>query len=244
MKNLKHGDIQSYYNSLHKNGKSTSVIKKINKLVVPSIRHAAMTGEVIRDFSKLVVIPKDQNNEPKPLEIRPFTKEEQKIFEASIKNEPLSPLYLTALYSGIRQGELLALQWQDIDLKSKQIRVNKTYKVIKNIDTKKKRYRRATKNFCKHPGCFNPNSFGWLFKGIQTKNIRKNLKKVLGNCGIEDRRFHDLRHTYATRIFELGENAKTIQTILGHTDISVTLNTYTHVEESVSASAAERDKVQ
>ena len=81
------------------------IIKKINKLVVPSIRHAAMTGEVIRDFSKLVVIPKDQNNEPKPLEIRPFTKEEQKIFEASIKNEPLSPLYLTALYSGIRRGQ-------------------------------------------------------------------------------------------------------------------------------------------
>lgn len=72
---------------------------------------------------------------------------------------------------------------------------------------------------------------------LMVKFIRKKWSKLLDN---QHRRFHDLRHTYATRIFELGENAKTIQTILGHTDISVTLNTYTHVEESVSASAAER----
>ena len=46
---------------------------------------------------------------------------------------------------------------------------------------------------------------------------------------MEARRFHDLRHTYATRLFELDENPKTVQTLLGHSNIGTTLNTYTHV---------------
>lgn len=48
---------------------------------------------------------------------------------------------------------------------------------------------------------------------------------------MEERRFHDLRHTYATRLFELGESPKKVQTLLGHSNISITLNTYTHVLE-------------
>nr|WP_243122403.1 tyrosine-type recombinase/integrase [Clostridium septicum] len=65
----------------------------------------------------------------------------------------------------------------------------------------------------------------------------KLFKKILKDNKLEDRKFHDLRHTYATRLFELGENAKTVQTILGHSNISITLDTYTHVLEDMKVKA-------
>ena len=51
------------------------------------------------------------------------------------------------------------------------------------------------------------------------------------------RKFHDMRHTFATRLFELGEEPKTVQELLGHSTVSITLNTYTHVLEAVKQNA-------
>ncbi|MGL4605891.1 MAG: tyrosine-type recombinase/integrase [Eubacteriaceae bacterium] len=65
---------------------------------------------------------------------------------------------------------------------------------------------------------------------LDSSNVLKSLKKVYGSIGIpESKTFHDLRHTYATRLFELDVPAKTVQVLLGHSDVNVTLNTYTHV---------------
>lgn len=65
------------------------------------------------------------------------------------------------------------------------------------------------------------------------------FKNVLKENNIKIRKFHDLRHTYATRLFELDEKARTVQELLGHSDVSVTLNTYTHVL-NVKESAASK----
>lgn len=79
-------------------------------------------------------------------------------------------------------------------------------------------------------------------KYFDSSNIRKRLNKIINTVNsnekdkskiIKPRKFHDLRHTYATRLFELGEVPKTVQQLLGHSDISLTLDTYTHVLESV-----------
>ncbi|MEA4805364.1 MULTISPECIES: tyrosine-type recombinase/integrase [Acetobacterium] len=66
---------------------------------------------------------------------------------------------------------------------------------------------------------------------IDSSNVLQELKKVYASIGITDKTFHDLRHTYATRLFELGEPAKTVQELLGHSNVSQTLGTYTHVLE-------------
>lgn len=65
-------------------------------------------------------------------------------------------------------------------------------------------------------------------------------KKILKENNISNKKFHDLRHTYATRLFELGESPKTVQELLGHSNISITLNTYTHVLEDMKESAASK----
>lgn len=63
------------------------------------------------------------------------------------------------------------------------------------------------------------------------------FKKIMKNLNMENHTFHDLRHTYATRLFELKENPKTVQELLGHSSINITLNTYTHVLEDVKENA-------
>lgn len=67
--------------------------------------------------------------------------------------------------------------------------------------------------------------------------IGRQYKIILKNNNIPVRKFHDMRHTFATRLFELGEEPKTVQELLGHSTVSITLNTYTHVLESVKEKA-------
>jgi integrase len=81
------------------------------------------------------------------------------------------------------------------------------------------------------------NTFG---NYLDSSTVRKRLKKIFLECGLEDRKFHDLRHTYATRLFELEEKPKTVQALLGHSDISVTLITDTHVLDGMKEKAVSK----
>jgi integrase len=75
---------------------------------------------------------------------------------------------------------------------------------------------------------------------LDCSNVRKRFKRILVANGMQDKKFHDLRHTYATRLFELKEDPKTVQSLLGHSNISITLDTYTHVLDSMKERAASK----
>ncbi|MCB2301094.1 site-specific integrase [Clostridium tagluense] len=75
---------------------------------------------------------------------------------------------------------------------------------------------------------------------LDSSNVLKRFKKILNEMDIQDMKFHDLRHTFATRLFELGENPKTVQVLLGHASISITLDTYTHVLDSMKKIASQK----
>jgi len=72
---------------------------------------------------------------------------------------------------------------------------------------------------------------------LDSSNVLKIMKKILDKNNIQEKRFHDLRHTYATRLFELGENPKTIQKLLGHSRLAIILDTYTHVPDAMKEQA-------
>ena len=268
-------DIQSFYNKIYKKYKSISKLRNIHKLIAPCIRYAYNNNLIIKDFTSSIVFPKDNSvSTDKEDKINPFTLEEQKQFIKAIKGHELEMLFLTALNTGMRQGELFALKWGDINFEEGYISVTKNMKrvcdvsedgrgeskivvqtpktksSIRNIDipilfkNELKQYKlKQTKDLFKLGIKVSDNTFVFLSprnKHLAKTNVLKKFKKILKDNNIQDRKFHDLRHTYATRLFELGESPKVVQTMLGHSNISITLDTYTHVLEHTKKKAVDK----
>ena len=245
----------------------------MNKLVGACIRYAFDNDVIIKDFSRAIILPQATEEEKlkKKESVNPFTLEEQKQFIKAIKGHQYEMLFLTALNSGLRQGELLALTWSDIDFKNKFIKVNKNLSIVSEVSeegrgkssievqtpktkngqrtvdipellakqlkqykTTQSKYRLRMGDLYENNNLVFCDAFG---KYILRRDLLYIYKKILKENGIKSRKFHDLRHTYATRLFELGENPKTVQELLGHGSLSITLDTYTHVLDSMKGRA-------
>ena len=270
VKDITLNDIQTYYSNLLKKDTTVSTIRTINKLIAPSIRYAYNNNLIIKDFSKAIILPNEdeQTKLNRKNKVQPFSLEEQQKFIAAIKEDELEVLFITALNTGLRQGELFALTWNDIDFTNGYIDVNKTFKLVSDvsrdgrssakvqIQTPKslnsirkvnmpdflipilKTHRlKQSEMKLKLANKYNDNNLVFCNpygNYLDSSNVRKRLNKIIDkinsseddpNKHIEHRKFHDLRHTYATRLFELGEEVKTVQTLLGHSDSSITLDT-------------------
>lgn len=276
IKDINQTAIQKYYNSLIKKGVSASTVKQINKIIAPSIRYAYNNNLIIKDFTRAIILPTEKeetklNNKNK---IYPFTLEEQQQFIKAIKNHKLELLFITALTTGMRQGELFALTWNDIDFNNNTISISKTAKYIAPVSAegrgkgsiliqtpktensirtisipvflrdKLKQHRTIQlqnkiklANLYENNNLVFCNTFG---KYLDGSRVRKEFKKILVDNQLSIRKFHDLRHTFATRLFELGENPKTVQILLGHSNISTTLDTYTHVLNNVKENVSNK----
>lgn len=262
-------DLQEFYNQKFEE-KGENVVKNIHKIINPCVRYAFDNGKIMRNFASTVKIPKDLSQViDKHQKIRPLTIDEQMRLIDALKGHKYAALYNTALDTGMRQGELFALTWADIDFSDLTIRINKNHSCVKDIVTKKQvNYTTNTKTaksrrviplanrtkkiLLEHMkeqkiqllriGIIQTDDtlvFGSIVNTpLDSSNILKELKKVYTSIGITDKTFHDLRHTYATRLFELGEPAKTVQELLGHSNVNITLGTYTHVLEKQKTKTA------
>ncbi|MBY0757451.1 tyrosine-type recombinase/integrase [Clostridium sardiniense] len=276
IKDINQTDIQKYYNALIKKGISVNTIKQINKIIAPSLRYAYNNNLTIKDFTRAIVLPteKEEDKLKRTNRINPFTLEEQQLFIGAIKGHKFEMLFITALNTGMRRGELLALTWNDVDFNNNTISINKTAnytttvskngrgngeifvqtpKTVSSIRTipipvflkdKLKQYKiYQSKNRLRLANMYHSNRLVFCNtygKYLDVGNIRKEFIKILSDNNLKARKFHDLRHTFATRLFELGENPKKVQTILGHSNISTTLDTYTHVLESSKESISSK----
>ena len=127
VKELTSKDVQIYYNNLIKRGNSATLVKTIHKLIAPCIRYAYNNDFIIKDFTGALIVPKETEKDKlnKKDSVIPFTLVEQKKFIAGAKGNKFEVLFIAALNSGLREGELLALTWNDINTKEKYINVNK-----------------------------------------------------------------------------------------------------------------------
>ena len=255
-------DLQNFYNEKFESC-GESIVKNIHKLIKPCVRYAFHNGLILRNFAEFVKIPKDLSQvEHIHKKVKPLTLEEHRIFVKAIADHKFTALFNTALDTGIRQGELFALTWQDVDFSEMTIRINKNHSCVQDINTNKPvnfttntkteksnrilpmamrtrnillAHLRYQKEELLKIGIIQTSEtlvFGNIVNlPMDSHNVLKELKRVYKKIGIEEKTFHDLRHTYATRLFELGEPAKTVQELLGHSNINVTLGTYTHVLE-------------
>lgn len=148
-------------------------------------------------------------------------------------------LALTALYTGCRRGELMALSIQDFDFENDKITIDKSVYYVHN------------KPFLKPPKTLSGDRVVPLLKPLKDELLTRNIKGYLFNKNenlLEDKQsrtlwvkfceendvhctLHQLRHAYATRLFELEIDDKSAQEILGHSDITTTRNIYTHIRE-------------
>lgn len=240
-------EIQDYLNTLK--DYSDSTIKKITGQLKQAFTYSLNKGYITKNPMTDIVRPKSK----KQIKVvRALELEEQQAFtnylmQIPITDEPFKVAYLIEMYLGLRIGEVLALRNCDIDLQKNLIRVNKTLTIDKDnkfiMGDSTKTYAGTREvpipDFIRNEiisqmKLAENNKDKQLFldsKGgyMSPKNANRLLKKTLKCMGIEDVSSHSLRHTYGTRCIEAGMRAVALQRLMGHTDISITLNNYTSV---------------
>lgn len=271
LKDLRATHLQKYYNDLiDKDKKPTSTIKGLNTRLKPCLAEAEKQGYIQKNYCKLVTLPKDNTTR----EIKVLTPEQQKSFIAALVAHELEMLFLTALGTGLRLGEILGLKWSDIDFNTGTLTVNRTLQRVTEIDRNGNRKSKVIEQVPKTKNSIRtipiPNNIltklkdhkiqqsknklqlGELYSNndyvfcdnlgypIDDKRPNRNLKSLLTKLNIEPLKFHGLRHTYATRLFEAGVPPKTVQVLMGHYDISITLDIYTHVMENTKLEAVDK----
>jgi integrase len=171
------------------------------------------------------------------------------------RGDRLEALYFLAVSTGMRQGELLGLGWEDVDLEERTVRVRKTLTLAKGgprltepktrgsrrqirftsgaVEALERHRERQEAEGAAAGGKWN--DWGLVFctrRGtpIRRDNLHdKHWKPLLKKCGLPDVRFHDLRHTCATLLLTKGVHPKIVSEMLGHSSIAITLDTYSHV---------------
>lgn len=248
--------IQEYYNELGKT-KSYSQIKKLNKLLKSFFIYAIREGYLLRNPCDGLTIP---NKEPKKEigAIEYFDENEITELKKAIKGHFLEPLILTALGTGLRQGELLALRWQNVNLQNNTIKVQESIKKVYIFDSEGNKKQETIIQKPKTSTSIRvvdiptklssvlaslPHESEYVFskngEPISSKTVFGNWKKILAQNNMPHKKFHSLRHTYATMLLTNGVDLKTVQDLMGHSDITIT-QIYLHVLPHVKITAVNK----
>lgn len=240
-------DIQGYLNTLK--NYSNSTIKKIKEQFSQTFTNAINKGYIVRNPMSEVIRPKSTQIR---IPVRALEIEEQQQFTNYLVNTPTTDIpfkvvYLIQMYLGLRIGEALALRNTDINLHKNLITVNKTLTTDKNHKVIMKYLPKTYGGIREVPipsfirreiinqmQIAENNRDKQLFltpKGeyVRPNNANRQLKTLLEKMEITNITSHSLRHTYGTRCIEAGMRAVALQRLMGHTDIAITLNTYTSV---------------
>lgn len=196
----------------------------------------------------------------KPDEVTILDSEQCKILKNSIaddKNNTSAAITL-AMATGLRIGELCALQWKDIDLKKRIINVSKTIQRIKNDkDGKKTKIvitdpkTESSKRVIPIPECvvsviekLKAESNCYFISGkekpTEPRTLQYRFSRILKNAKLPSVHFHSLRHVFATKCIQSGMDIKTLSELLGHSRIETTLNLYVHSSFTHKAEAINR----
>ena len=183
------------------------------------LKKAVEWGKIAHSPITDVKLLKERNTRTRYLE----EEEIRKLLEES--PEHLKAILITALNTGMRKGEILGLKWKDIAFRQR---------VIVLLDTKNNERREVPINKLLFKVLLavkkNPDS-PYVFSkknGKPYSNVRRSFETTKGKAGIEDFRFHDLRHTFASHLVMAGVGLKTVQELLGHKSYEMTLR-YTHL---------------
>jgi len=235
--------IQSLYRSKLDRGLSPRTVQIIHTTLYKALKQAVRWSLVPRNVADSVDHPKAPKREIKPLD-----EEQVKRLLKAAEGDKFEALYVLAITTGMRSGELLGLQWKDLDLPAGIVRVRRTVfngrieapktvkgnRSIKLTETSIRVLRKHEKTsewvFCTNAGT-----------SISVHNLHnRSWKPLLVRADLpHNTRFHDLRHTCATLLLTKGVHPKIVQEMLGHASITITLDTYSHVLPNMQEKAVE-----
>lgn len=226
-------------------GLSASYVRSIMLIINAALKFAA-DEEMCQPLKSPVYKPVSQNNEITVLQI-----DEQKRLETHLISEiaPTQLGILISLHTGLRIGEICALAWEDVDIENQIIHVRHTVARIKSTDfsegNSSKLIIDAPKTKASNRDIPIPSVLLPILKSnctaasskyvvsdtkdfVSPRTYEYRYHRLLEKCGIESVNYHVLRHTFATRCIEAGVDVKSLSEILGHSNVSITLNTYVH----------------
>lgn len=189
----------------------------------------------------------------KPREMQVLTPEEIQRLLIRAREDGCYELLLLERSSGLRRGEICALQWNDLNLKTGALRVERqVHRVRGDLVVSPPKTKAGRRTVLLPPPVLNvlkayrtTRTSRWMFPSpkkadspVDPAAVRKRLQTVLERAECKRLRFHDLRHTFATASLEHGMDVKTLATIIGHVSSSTTLNIYAHVTDEMQRTAA------
>jgi integrase len=262
--NLHPAHLQEYYTQKLLNGKlngeglSATSVKHQHRLIHKVLKDAVKWQFLSRNVSDAVTPPKT-----KKTEMRIWDNEQVKKFLIAAKDSEYYPVYFTAIYTGMRRGEVLGLRWQDIDFENNLVYVRQSLQEVKKVGLTFKEpksgksrsisitsnvineLKKVCKNQLQNILLFGTgyNNLDLVFaqksgKPLQPTEMHRNFRKIIEISGLHYIRFHDLRHTHATLLLQQGVHPKIVSERLGHSTIGITMDTYTHVLPNMQKEAA------
>ena len=260
--------VQHFYNELAKPSKpevaplSAKSIKNIHGVLHKALKQAVLTGYLRTNPSEACILPRIIRKEMRPLE-----EDQVAVFLREVQGHPHEYLYKIALFTGLREGELLGLMWDCVDFEKGTILINKqlrrsqrkggTYyfsppknnksrtitpapyvmKLLQAQKVQQARQRLMAGPAWEDSGLVFTNEFG---RYVSYRAIFDCFKRIVKRIGLPDARIHDLRHTYAVNCIRAGDDIKTVQSNLGHATAAFTLDVYGHFTDDMRSVSAQR----
>ncbi len=257
LKALTPAHVRELYREKLDAGLAPRSVLHIHRTLSKALKQAHADGMIPRNATGPVRPP-----QPRGEEIRPLDREQVRALFEAAREGRMEALYVVAVTAGLRRGELLGLKWEDVDLEAGTLQVRRTLsepkggymfeapksgngrsvRLTRKATTALREHRkRQLEERIEHAGHWEDH--GLVFpSGVGTPisggNLHRAFKAVLRRASLPAIRFHDLRHTCATLLLRQGVNPKYVQDLLGHADISLTLNVYSHVLPDMGAAAA------
>jgi integrase len=252
--------VQEMLNERLTAGFSPKTVRYVHQVLRSALSVAKRWELVERNVATLVDPPRSKRQQ-----ISPLAPAEAQRFLESVRGHRLEALYSVALALGLRQGEALGLRWQDIDLDSGVMKVchqlQRVDRKLTLVEPKTERSRRilvippsvverlrehskrqlAEKLWAGSRWVENDMVFANHFGGpMQARRVIEDFHNALRKADLPRIRFHDLRHSCATLLLVQGVSPRVVMDVLGHSEIAMTMNTYSHVVPELRREAAER----
>ncbi|GAC1656448.1 MAG: site-specific integrase [Ktedonobacteraceae bacterium] len=258
LQKLTQQQVQALYSRKSKEGLAPETVRGIHRMLHKALDDAVLWGQVPRNVSDSVTLPRLARNE-----IKPLNREQARQLLDAAHEHRMEALLTVALATGMRRGEILGLHWKDIDFENRSVQVRHTVDRIGKfgimesepktsssrrkillpdfvIESLKEHRTRQTEARLKVGEAWQENDlvFCNIYGGFwDPANLLTSFGKLLKDAGLPHMRFHDLRHSTATILLTMGVHPKVVQELLGHTNISLTMDTYSHVLPSMQRDA-------